>query len=67
MWMEEDADKRVNVLRTEQALEKNPEVIATSCPYCRIMIGSGVNEKGVSDKVKVMDVMEIVEQGLATT
>jgi len=64
MWLEEPADQRVNVLRTEQALEKNPEVIATSCPFCKIMISSGVNEKGLADKVGVMDVMEIVAQNL---
>lgn len=64
MWMEEKADQRVNVLRTEEALEKNPEVICTSCPFCRIMIGSGVNEKGLSDKVNVMDVMEVVAKSM---
>lgn len=64
MWMEEKADQRVNILRTDQALEKKPDVVATSCPYCRIMIGSGVNEKGVSDKVEVLDVMEIVEKNM---
>jgi Fe-S oxidoreductase len=64
MWMEERADQRVNVMRTDQALEKSPEVIATSCPYCRIMMGSGINEKGMAEKVQVMDVMEIVAQNL---
>ncbi len=62
MWMEERKDQRVNILRTEQALEKNPDVIATSCPFCKIMIGSAINEKALGDKVAVMDVMEIVAQ-----
>lgn len=64
MWVEEKADQRVNVMRTEEALEKNPDVICTSCPFCRIMIGSGVNEKGLQDKVGVMDVMEVVAKSL---
>jgi Fe-S oxidoreductase len=64
MWMEEPKDQRVNIMRTEQALEKSPDVIATSCPFCKIMIGSAVNEKGVNDKVQVMDVMEIVAKNL---
>ena len=38
MWIEEDPDKRVNLLRTEQALETNPEVIAVSCPFCMTML-----------------------------
>jgi Fe-S oxidoreductase len=67
MWMEEKADQRVNVMRTEQALEKKPDVIATSCPFCRIMIGSGVNEKGMGEQVAVMDVMEIMAQNMQPT
>jgi Fe-S oxidoreductase len=60
MWMEEKADQRVNHLRVGQALEKKPDVIATSCPYCRIMIGNGITDKGVDSQVEVMDVMQIV-------
>lgn len=65
MWLEEDKDKRVNVLRTEQALKKSPEVIATSCPFCRVMFDSAINEKELNDKVKTMDVMEIVAASVA--
>jgi Fe-S oxidoreductase len=60
MWMEEPKDQRVNIMRADQALAKKPDVIATSCPYCKIMLGSAINEKGVNDKVAVMDVVEIV-------
>ncbi|MBY0372243.1 (Fe-S)-binding protein [bacterium] len=66
MWVEEKADQRVNALRVGQALEKKPDVIATSCPYCRIMIGNGVTDKGVEDQVQVMDVMQIVASGMKT-
>jgi len=65
MWMEEQKDQRVNIARTEQALGQDPEVIGTSCPFCRVMLSSGVNEKGLGDKVQVMDVMEMVAQNLA--
>ena len=40
MWLEEQKDQRVNVMRTEQALEKQPDFIATSCPFFRVMLGS---------------------------
>jgi Fe-S oxidoreductase len=66
MWMEEKADQRVNHLRVSQALEKKPDVIATSCPYCRIMIGNGVTDKGAEEKVQVMDVMQIVASNMET-
>jgi Fe-S oxidoreductase len=64
MWVEEKASQRVNHLRAGQALEKNPDVVATSCPYCRIMIGNGITDKGAEEKVKVMDVMQIVAQNM---
>ena len=64
MWMEEEADQRVNLLRTEQALATNPEVIAVSCPFCKIMIGNGVTDKHQEGNVEVMDVMQIVEKGM---
>ena len=60
MWLEEPKEQRVNVMRAEQALAAKPDVIATSCPFCKIMLGSAVNEKGANDKVQVLDVMEIV-------
>ncbi|MFQ5542659.1 MAG: heterodisulfide reductase-related iron-sulfur binding cluster, partial [Candidatus Binatia bacterium] len=62
MWMEEPKDKRVNHIRVQQALETDPEIIAVSCPYCMIMMEDGLKAKGVDEKVKTMDVMELVEQ-----
>ncbi|HVM64192.1 MAG TPA: (Fe-S)-binding protein, partial [Acidimicrobiales bacterium] len=62
MWIEEDPDKRVNLLRTEQALETNPEVIAVSCPFCMTMISDGIKAKDLEEQVKTLDVVEIVDQ-----
>ncbi|HZO80581.1 MAG TPA: (Fe-S)-binding protein [Candidatus Binataceae bacterium] len=62
MWLEEDPDKRVNLLRTEQALQTDPEVIAVSCPYCMTMLGDGIKAKQLEEKVQTLDVMEIVDR-----
>jgi Fe-S oxidoreductase len=62
MWIEEDADKRVNLLRTDQALESDPEVIAVSCPFCMTMLSDGVKAKDLEERVKTLDVMEVVAQ-----
>ena len=64
MWMEEPKDKRVNALRVQQALDIGPDVIAVSCPYCMTMLEDGLKEKGMEEKVKTMDVMEMVERAL---
>jgi Fe-S oxidoreductase len=62
MWIEEDADKRVNLMRTDEALETNPEVIAVSCPFCMTMLSDGIKAKDLEDKVRTLDVMEIVAE-----
>ncbi len=64
MWIEEDPDKRVNLLRTDQALATNPEVVAVSCPFCMTMIGDGIKAKDVEEKVQALDVMEMIERSL---
>ena len=35
MWLEETIGKRINILRVEQALDVQPQVIATACPQLR--------------------------------
>jgi len=62
MWMEEKLGKRINVTRTEQALGTNAEIIASSCPFCITMIKDGLTTKEMSDKVRVMDLAELVDQ-----
>ncbi|TCS95544.1 (Fe-S)-binding protein [Hazenella coriacea] len=60
MWLEETEGVRVNVSRTEQALEVNPSMIGSACPYCLTMLSDGTKAKEVEDSVKTMDVAEIL-------
>jgi Fe-S oxidoreductase len=63
MWMEERIGKRVNVERTEEALDTGAEIIATSCPYCLIMLDDAVNGKraeGQAANVKVIDIAQVI-------
>jgi len=61
MWMEETSGKRVNLARTEQALETKPTVIASACPYCLTMMEDGTKAKEVSDAVRAKDIAEMLE------
>lgn len=62
MWMEETIGKRINVARTEQALETKADVVASACPFCITMISDGLKTKEMTEKVKVMDLAEMVDQ-----
>jgi Fe-S oxidoreductase len=59
MWMEEHEGKRINHKRTEQALEKSPDEIATACPFCLIMLRDGTTDLDRTD-VGVRDVAELL-------
>ena len=65
MWMEEHTGKRINDTRTEMALETNASVVAASCPFCITMLSDGMKTKEMQDKVKVVDIAELLDQ--ATT
>ncbi|MEO5643333.1 MAG: (Fe-S)-binding protein [Bacteroidia bacterium] len=56
----EKGDKEVNVERTGEALELNPDVIATGCPFCMTMMTDGVKHFNKEDKTKVLDVAELI-------
>lgn len=64
MWMEEETGHRINVARTEQALEVNPTVISSGCPYCLTMLSDGTKAKEVEDQVSTYDVAELLEKAV---
>jgi Fe-S oxidoreductase len=64
MWMEEETGHRINVARTEQALEVNPSVISSGCPYCLTMLSDGTKAKEVEETVKTYDVAELLEKAV---
>jgi len=64
MWMEEKIGRRINVTRVEQGLPQSPQVIATACPYCAVMIGDGVGAAGREDAIVTRDIAELVAASL---
>jgi len=59
MWMEEHEGRRINHVRTEQALDTGAAAIATACPFCLVMLRDGTNDLGRED-VPVRDVAELL-------
>jgi Fe-S oxidoreductase len=58
----EAGDKEVNVLRTEEALETTPDIIATGCPYCNTMMTDGIKFKEKETTVVVKDIAELIAE-----
>ncbi|CAM2005217.1 (Fe-S)-binding protein [Acanthopleuribacter pedis] len=65
MWMEETIGSRINVTRVDQAMEKNPKVIATACPYCTIMLTDGVAHHNKEEEIQTKDIAELVAEAMA--
>jgi len=56
----EKGNKDINILRTEQALDTNPDIIAAACPFCNTMMTDGVKNKEKEKDVSVMDIAELI-------
>lgn len=64
---DEPGKKRINIERTEQAMETNAQIIAVACPFCNTMLTDGVKAKD-KQNMKVFDIAELLAagQGLET-
>lgn len=60
----EKGEKEVFIERTEEALRTGAQVIATACPFCMTMITDGLKYKNMEEKVRNMDIAELVAMAL---
>ena len=57
---DEPGNKRINIERTDEALETGASVIAAACPFCNTMITDGVKNREKETEVQVLDIAEII-------
>ncbi len=80
MWMEETRGTRINAERTRQALETGASTVATSCPFCMVMMKDGLADAAAAARpgspavpgsgagtVSARDIAEILADSLAPT
>ena len=58
----EKGNKEVNIERTEDALEVQPDIIATGCPFCNTMMTDGVKNFNKESSIQVFDLAELVSE-----
>ena len=56
----EKGNMDINILRTQDALETKPNIIATGCPYCNTMMTDGVKFNEKESEIEVKDIAEII-------
>jgi heterodisulfide reductase subunit D len=62
---DEPGDKRINIERADEALALQPQVIASSCPFCNTMLTDGVKNREKEADVQVLDIAELIASSLA--
>jgi Fe-S oxidoreductase len=66
MWMEETRGTRINENRTRQVLATGAETVATSCPFCMVMMSDGLAAAEGGTAVAAMDISEVLAARLAS-
>ena len=56
----EKGTKDINIERTEDAIEVNPTIIATGCPFCNTMMTDGVKSTDKENEIEVLDIAELI-------
>ncbi len=64
MWMEHEAGKRVNEVRMDEIARLNPNLLATACPFCLIMLGESLAARPQAGSTQLLDIAEVVAMAL---
>ncbi len=63
MFFLEESGKRINEIRAKEAASSGSGVIATACPFCKIMLDDGLKSLSF-DNIEVMDTVELCAHSL---
>ena len=66
MWVESssEAAERLAETRVKDAAELGAEIIATACPLCVLTLEDAVKTSGHEEKIRVMDVAELLAEAI---
>ena len=65
MWFEgTNTEDRLAFRRVQEAVDTGAEILAVACPFCLAMFSDAVKVKGLEERLKVMDIAELVAQAL---
>lgn len=59
MWMEETIGRRINHMRLEDVQATDAKMVATACPFCKIMLSDAINDKNAAG-YEARDVVELL-------
>jgi Fe-S oxidoreductase len=64
VWMETKKEERFSVLRLEQAIGVEAEVLAVACPYCMSMFKDSQLTVDKGETIEIKDIAELVQEAM---
>ena len=65
MFKEEEAgNTRINMERTEEAIDTGASIIAAACPFCNTMLTDGIKGKEKESEISVLDIAELIADSM---
>jgi Fe-S oxidoreductase len=66
MWVESSSEggERLAETRVKDAVELGAEILATACPFCVLTLTDAAKTTGNEEKIKVMDVTELLAEAI---
>ncbi len=61
----EPGNKEIYAERTEEAMDTNAEIIATSCPFCMTMLTDGLKYKNREEEIENLDIAELIVSAIS--
>jgi Fe-S oxidoreductase len=64
MWQELEDEKKLSEIRIREAVDTGASVLVTACPYCLIMLEDALKTADLEDRLRVMDLNELLTEAL---
>jgi Fe-S oxidoreductase len=64
MWMEEPIDQRPSTVRTKELLATGAKTVAAACPFCKIMLDTGIKQE-TDEEIRLVDIAELLQEANA--
>jgi Fe-S oxidoreductase len=61
---EEKGNTRINLERTQDAIDTNADIVAAACPFCNTMLTDGIKLNEKENQIQVMDIAELIAQSI---
>lgn len=62
MWLESRGQQRVENVRLSEARQTGASLVATACPFCKVMLETASVTAGQQDQVKIKDISELLSE-----